>query len=291
MILDIIVIVCIWFGFAMQLLGWMLQDTQFSILPWGFLGVIWLVVCIGLLVYRGKKTRYWDFLDFPSPGKIIDLHVDKINVIPTTLYRTRIEGLLKTRGGTKYYRDPQRAALFSGGHEIRMSKDGINHTLSPNDVVLTQGLKDAGIHNINEMDQLIKTQMITMKKTSDNGGDANLYLLTGTTTPAEKIDVENNPYHKAIYDELAKQYSFVLADGTTVSFYQHNDFQRSLGSSTDMASAIDYVRSDEAAKATRIKKNMGVGMGKIALIVIAVIVVILVILGFATGAFDGFIPA
>jgi len=288
--LDFIVLICVWFGFAFQLFSWMLGDSPFNILPWGFLGVIWLAVGLGLVVYRGKKTKYWMFLDFPVPGTVIDLHVDKINMIPTRLYKSRIEDLLKTKGGTKYYRDHAGAALFSGGHEIRTSKDGINHMLDVNDLVLTQKLHSMGITNSNEMDLQIKQQMLTMKKVGEDGNETDIYLLSGTKDPAKEIDIENNTYHQAIYDELAKQYSVALLDGSCYSYYQHNNFQRSLASSVDMASAIDYVTSNEAAKAAKIKKGMGMSSGKIAIIVIAVVLVAMLLIGFATGAFDGFIP-
>ncbi len=217
--------------------------------------------------------------------------MDKINVRPQRVYKTRIESLLKTRKGEKYYRDHHGAALFSGGHEIRFSKDGVNHMLDINDVILTQKLNGMGIHNIQDMDKMILNQMLSMKKIDENGKETEIYLLSGTKEPAKEIDINNNAYHRAIYDELAKQYSVGLADGCTVSFNQYNNFQRTLASSTDMASAIDYVRSDEAAKATKIKKGMGMSAGKIAIIVIAIVMIMLLVLGFMTGAFDGFIPS
>lgn len=281
--LDLIVLLCIWFGIAFQFIDMLLADTPFNILPWGFLGVIWLVVGLGIVVYRGKKTKYWVFLDFPTPGAVIDLHVDKINMIPQVLYKSKIESLLRTKSGDKYYRDHNRAALFSGGHEIRTSKDGINHMLDVNDVILTQKLQSMGITNTDEMDNYIKRQMLEMKKTGEDGKETDVYLLSGTDKPATEINVESNAYHKAIYDELSKQCSIALADGSCFSYYQHNNFQKSLGSSTDMASAIDYVRSDEAAKATKIKKSIGTGAWKIVIIFVAVIIIILVLAFILTG--------
>lgn len=288
MILDLIVMISIWFGFMFQIIpvliprGNVIFDAL-HILPWSFLGVIWLVVGLGIVVYRGKKTKYWMFLDFPTPGSVIDLHVDKIHVIPTRLFKSRIEGLLKTKGGTKYYRDHVKAPLFSAGHEVRVSKDGINHLLDVNDVILTQQLNDMGVTNMNEMDVMIRKQMIMMKETDTKDKETNKYLLTGTEKPVESLDVENNPFHRQVYDNLAKRYSIVLADGSTVSFYQYNNFQESLASSTDMASAIDFVRSDEAAKATKIKRGMGTGTWKIVAIVGVIILVVLVLAFLFTG--------
>lgn len=294
--LDIIVIMCLYFGFFFQFLPMLIPkgDAVFDalhILPWGFIGVVWLAVGLGLVVYRGKKTKYWPLLDFPIPGTVIDLHVDKMNMTPQVLYKSRIEALLKTKKGDKYYRDHNGAALFSGGHEIRTSKDGINHMLDVNDLILTQKMKSMGINNSYEMDQYIKQQMLTMKKVGEDGRETDIYLLSGTKEQATGIDIENNAYHQAIYDELAKQYSITLVDGSCFSYYQHNDFQRSLASSTDMASAIDYVRSDEAAKAAKIKRGMGTGTWKV-VVILGVILLVVVVLAFifTGGGPPGLIP-
>ena len=296
MILDLIVMLCIWFGFMFQIIPMLIPrgDAVFDalhMLPWGFIGVIWLVVGLGIVVWRGKKSKYWMFLDFPVPGTVIDLHVDKVHVIPTRLYKSRIEDLLKTKGGEKYYRDHARAPLFSAGHEVRVSKDGVNHLLDVDDVILTQQLNDMGVTNMDEMDVMIRKQMVMMKETDSEEKETDKYLLTGTTTPVERLDVENNAFHRQVYDNLAKRYSFVLADGGTVSFYQYNNFQKSLGSSTDMASAIDFVRSDEAAKATKIKRGMGTGTWKI-VVILGVIILVVVVLAFLLtgGGPPGLIP-
>lgn len=222
-------------------------------------------------------------LDFPVKNSVVDFHIDKITLEPIRLFKSRVEGLLKTQKGTKYYRDHVRAPLFSGGHELRISKDGVNHVLDINDVIYTQKLTEMGITNIKEMDKEIKRQMLTMKNLDEQGNETETYLLTGTTDPPHQIDIENNDMHKQVYDTLSAQASITLADGGTVSFYQYNNFQNALGSSTDMASVIDYVRSDEAAKATRIKKAMGVSNGA----VIAIIIVVVIIVGVALFLFSG----
>jgi len=144
---------------------------------------------------------------------------------------------------------------------------------------------------MDEMDVMIRKQMVMMKETDSEEKETDKYLLTGTTTPVERLDVENNAFHRQVYDNLAKRYSFVLADGGTVSFYQYNNFQKSLGSSTDMASAIDFVRSDEAAKATKIKRGMGTGTWKI-VVILGVIILVVVVLAFLLtgGGPPGLIP-
>lgn len=286
MILDVIVVVCVWMGIMFAIIPMVIHNHIFEILPFHFIGIIWLVIGIGLIVYRGKSTGYWIMLDFPVKGSVIDLHVDKITMAPVRLFKSRIEGLLKTKDGAKYYRDHAKAALFSGGHEMRISKDGVNHVLDVNDVVLTQKLHSMGITNIDEMDMEIKKQMITMKELDEDKNETDIYLLTGTSQPSECIDIEKNAMHKQIYDTLAQQASITLADGGTVTFYQYNNFQKSLGSSTDMASVIDYVRSDEAAKATKIKKAMGVSSS----VIIAVIIVVVIIVGVAAFLFMGGSP-
>jgi len=260
-----------------------IRHEMFDILPFHLIGMVWFIVGIGLVVYRGKASGYWPMVDFPVKGSVIDLHIDKITMSPMRLFKSRIEGLLRSKDGTKYYRDHARSALFSGGHEMRISKDGVNHVLDINDVILTQKINSMGITSIKEMDEEIKKQMITMKTLDKDGEETDKYLLTGTTIPVEYIDVEDNPMHKQVYDTLAHQASIVLADGGTVTFYQYNNFQKALGSSTDMASVIDYVRSDEAAKATKIKKAMGMSTGLIIGIVVVVVIVIIVAAFFFMG--------
>jgi len=277
MILDIIVLICSWMGIVFSILPLIIHNRMFEILPFHLIGMIWLLIGIGLLVYRGKATGYWMLLDFPVKGSVIDFHIDKITMAPVRLFKSTIEGLVKTKKGDKYYRDHAKAALFSGGHETRLSKDGVNHLLDINDVILTQKLNSMGITSIKGMDDEIKKQMIYLKETDAEGNDTNIYLLSGTEKPVDSLDVVNNPAHKQLYDSLSQQAAISLADGSTVTFYQYNDFQKALGSSTDMASVIDYVRSDEAAKATKIKKAMGISGTTIAIIVIAVVIVVAVV--------------
>jgi len=281
-----IVAVCVWMGIMFAIIPMVIQNRMFEILPFHLIGVIWLVIGIGLVVYRGKASGYWMVLDFPVKGSVIDLHVDKITLRPVRLFKSRIEELLKTKDGSKYYRDYAKAALFSGGHEMRISKDGVNHVLDVNDVVFTQKLHKMGITNIAEMDMEIKKQMITMKEIDADGNETDNYLLTGKVEPVADLDIEDNAMHKQVYDTLSQQASISLADGGTVTFYQYNNFQKSLGSSTDMASVIDYVRSDEAAKATKIKKAMGISSG----VIIAVIVVVVIVIGVAAFLFMGGSP-
>lgn len=274
MILDMVLAICVWMGIMFAVLPMVIQNRIFEVLPFHLLGVIWLVIGIILVIYRGKASGYWMLLDFPVKDSVIDFHVDQITLKPVRLYKSRIEGLLKTKAGTKYYRDHARSALFTGGHEARLSKDGVNHLLNVDDVILTQKLVSMGITDINEMDAEIKKQMLMLKDVDANGNDLDTYLLTGTTTPSETLDIEDNATHKQVYDALCQQASISLADGGTISFYQYNHFQKALGSSTDMASVIDYVRSDEAAKATKIKKAMGMNGMVIAVIIIAVVLVV-----------------
>ena len=169
---------------------------------------------------------------------------------------------------------------------MRISKDGVNHVLDVNDVVLTQKLHNMGINSIPEMDMEIKKQMVTMKDLDDAGNETINYLLTGTVEPAPYVDIEENAMHKQVYDTLAQQASISLADGGTVTFYQYNNFQKALGSSTDMASVIDYVRSDEAAKATKIKKAMGMSTG----LIIGIVIVVVIVIGVAAFLFMGGSP-
>lgn len=277
MILDMVVAICAWMGIMFALIPMIIHNRIFEIVPFHLLGIIWLGIGLGLVVYRGKASGYWMFLDFPVKGSVIDLHVDKITASPVRLFKSRIEGLLRTRDGAKYYRDHAKAALFSGGHEIRLSKDGVNHLLDINDVILTQKLNAMGITDMKEMEQEIKKQMLQLRETDEQGNDTDKYLLTGTVEPAPYLDIEENAMHKQVYDALCQQASITLSDGGTVTFYQYNNFQNALGSSTDMASVIDYVRSDEAAKATKIKKAMGMSSGIIIAIVVVVIVVVAVL--------------
>ncbi len=277
MILDMIVIICTWMGVMFAVIPLVIHNRMFEVLPFHLIGVIWLVIGIGLVVYRGKATGYWMLLDFPVKGSVVDFHVDKITLAPVRLFKSKIEGLLKTKDGGKYYRDHAKAALFSGGHEMRLSKDGVNHLLDINDVILTQKLDAMGITSIKEMDMEIKKQMLNLHETDADGNDTDKYLLTSTNNPAPSLDVEDNAVHRQVYDMLCQQASIRLADGGTVTFYQYNQFQKALGSSTDMASVIDYVRSDEAAKAVKIKKAMGISGTTIAIIVIAVVIVVAVV--------------
>jgi len=255
------------------------------ILPWGFIGVIWLVVGLGIVVYRGKKTGYWIFLDFPVAGTVNTMHIDKLNMYPIRLFKSRIEGLLKNKDGSKYLKDPPKAPLFSAGHEARISKDGIIQTLTVDYVLLTQELDEKGIHTAQQMEDEIKRQMILLKQEDKDGKETGKYLLSGKTEPLPlaELDIVNNPVHKRVFDEISKQANIVV-DGTTISFYHYNNFQKALGSSVDMASAIDYVRSDEAAKAAKIRKNISGGSWKIILIVLAIIIIIVaLVLVFAGG--------
>ena len=288
---------CIWFGFMFQLIPMFIPRggaifEALHVLPWGFIGVIWLVVGLGIVVYRGKKTGYWIFLDFPVPGTVNDLHIDKLNMHPIRLFKSRIEGLLKNKDGSKYFKDPPKASLFSAGHEARISKDGIIQTLNVDYVLLTQELDEKGIHTAQQMKDEIKRQMIQLKQEDEKGEETDKYLLTGKTEPLPiaKLDIENNPLHKQVFDEISKQAKIVV-DGTTVSFYHYNNFQKALGSSVDMASAIDYVRSDEAAKAAKIRKNISGGGWKLILVVVAIVIVIFVlVLIFSGGGPPGLIP-
>jgi len=289
MILDMIVAICVWMGIMFTMLPMIIHNRIFEILPFHVIGVIWLVIGIGLVVYRGKATGYWMLLDFPVKGSVVDFHVDKITFTPIRLWKSKIEGLLRSKDGSKYYRDHARSALFTGGHEARLSKDGVNHLIDINDVILTQKLQAMGITDMQEMEAEIKKQMIMLKDIDKDGNDTDIYLLTGTTKPPTSLDIENNPMHKQVYDTLCQQASINLSDGGTVTFYQYNNFQKALGSSTDMASVIDYVRSDEAAKATKIKKAMGISGTTIAIIVIAVVIVVAV-LAFVFMGGGGVIP-
>lgn len=285
---------CVWFGFMFQLIPMFIpkEGAVFEallILPWGFIGVIWLVVGIGIVVYRGKKTGYWMFLDFPVPGTVNSLHIDKLNMQPIRLFKSRIEGLLKNRDGSKYFKDPPKAPLFSAGHEARISKDGIIQTLTVDYVLLTQEIGKNGIHTLQQMGDEIKKQMIMLKQEDEKGEETTNYLLTGKKDPLPyaELDIEANPLHKQVFDEISKQAKIVV-DSTTVSFYDYNNFQKALGSSVDMASAIDYVRSDEAAKAAKIRKNISGGSWKLILLFAVIVVIVLVlVLVFAGGGLPG----
>ncbi|GAG90014.1 unnamed protein product, partial [marine sediment metagenome] len=157
-------------------------------------------------------------------------------------------------------------------------KDGIIQTLNVDYVLLTQELDEKGIHTAQQMKDEIKRQMIQLKQQDKDGEETDKYLLTGKTTPLPlaDLDIESNTGHKQVFDEIAKQAKIVV-NGTTISFYHYNNFQKALGSSVDMASVIDYVRSDEAAKAAKIRKNISGGGLKL-IVVLAVIVIIVIVL-------------
>lgn len=275
-----------------NVLGLILKGTVIDFLPWGFISIIWLVVGIGIIRYRGAASKYWMMLDFPERGTVIDLHVDKINMYPLRLWKSQIEGLLHTRDKERYYRDRKgRSTLFSGGHEIRITKDGVNHTLDLRDVYLTQKLDEMGITSIEEADNRVFDIMLNFKEIGEDGKENENYVLTGTTEPALAIDVEHNMFHKRLFDELSKRYSVIFADGETYDLSKYNEFQRDLARSDDMASAIHYVKSSEAAKATHIKKKMGVKSSTILIIVIVVIAIAVVgILLLSGGDISGMLP-
>lgn len=298
MILGLIVMVSIWMGVLFNLLPYILPIPILKELPMWVISVIWFMVAIGLVCGRAMSTGYWKFIDFPIKGQVKDFHIDKINLIPQVLLRSKIEGLLRTPDGTKFYRDRKsKATLFSAGHEVRLTKDGVNHTLSPDDLVLTQRLYEMGVHNIREMEGKIYEEMINLKEWVEILGDDGkpilnadgtktqkvLFTLSGTEKPAENIDIDNNPWHKHVFDELAKRWSWVLADGEVITVFQYNEFQRNLARSDDMASAIDYVKTTEAGKALRIKKKAGSGWLVWVIIAVVAIALICIAAFFLTG--------
>ena len=295
MILTLIVLVCIWMGFIFNLLEYLIPLPIIRELPMWIISCIWFTIGLCLVVYRGYSTGYWKFLDFPIRGQIKSFYIDKINVQTTTLVPSKIDGLLRTPDGMKFYRDRKnRATLFSAGHEIRLIKDGINHTLSPDDLILTQQLHEKGVHNIREMDEKLLVEMMNLKETVEipdkygiRSEKKTIYMLTGTEEPPKNVDLDN-PWHKHVYDELAKKWGWLLAEGDVVTVFQYNEFQRDLARSDDMASAIDYVRSTEALKAVKIRKKVrsGAWVWVLVAIVCALLVGVMVFL-FTGGQIPG----
>ena len=279
MVLLIIVVICIWMGFMFNLFPYILPIPILRDLPMWIIGCIWFTIGTILVVYRGINSGYWKLIDFPVRNQVKAFYIDKVNLQPMVLMKSKIDGLLRTPDGTKFYRDRRsKATLFSAGHECRIIKDGVNHTISHEDLQLTQYLHEQGIHNINEMHEKILAEMMTLKETIPiidkygiKTGEKTIYVLTETEEPPKGIDMEN-PWHQQVYDEIAKHWGWLLADGDVITVFQYNEFQHDLARSDDMASAIDYVRSTEALKAVKIKKK--VKSNAIVWIIIAAVAII-----------------
>lgn len=253
MILDIIIMLSIWMDILFMFVPLLLNSVglnDYNFLPWSAIGSVWLIIAIIIIRYRGAASKYWKLIDMPISGQIIDFYINKINVTPDVLYVTPIENLLKRKNGSKYYRDRKnKTAYFSGGHQIRFTKDGINHTLDINDVIFTDVMGEKGFKNIEELQDSIIEKMMLLKDKDKK------YVLTGTDKPIDSVDIEKNTLHKALYNEYCKAYVLQLSDGETVSFYTYNEYQKALGTSTDMASTIDYISAREALRAAKIKKK------------------------------------
>jgi uncharacterized protein (UPF0216 family) len=280
MILLLMTIMCIFMGWFFALTPY-LFDNQFTrVLPLQIIGVIWLTIGYILILYRGFSSRYWSMLDFPERDKIIAFNINKKNMYPERLRRSVIKDLLSTEDGNYYYRDKQDSALHSAGHEIRFIKDGVNHTIDKNELILVNELHRQGIKSIKDMDSYIFSRMLQLKevKKDKDGVDHEIYLLTGTESPPEFIDIEKNPVHKHYYDAIAESWGFALADGEVLNVALLNNMQRELAREDDMASIIRYVQSIEAAKALRIKRNIKSNM---LLYIIIVIIGILLVVGIA----------
>lgn len=270
--------VCLYFGFFFQILPLIVRHPVLDIIPFNWIGVIWLAIGLMLVYYRGKSTGYWIFLDFPIRGTVNSIKVDKMVAEPGKLYKTAIEGLLKTKDGNKYYQDPADSALFSAGHESRIIKDGVNHTLNLGYVLHTKKLDDSGVHSTEDMMNIIKSQMIQLKDTDEQGKENGKYLLTGTEQPMpyDMIDLENNPMHKEVFSGIAKQWGTI--NGTGVSFDHYKKFLTGLGSATQMSSLVHYIKSDAMARAMKVKKGMGLGSGwKIGVVLVVVVIVIVIL--------------
>jgi hypothetical protein len=261
------------------------ESLQF--LPFSWISVIWFFVGIVLMRWRAKDL--WMFIDFPEANTVPSFYVDKGIIKTQKLYPSIVEGLLRTGDETRRYLDPKKAGLFCNGHSARINVDGVNHCIDMRDCALTNKLSRDNILSLEEMDQRIKAEMLQLKDSDQEGKPSYKYVLTGSLDPLpyHQLDVVSNPFHKEIYEALAKRY-YQMVNGEAVDFLSYKTYQVRQKTSNQMAAAFHYMKSEAGARALRLKKGAKGGSGK--WLIIAVIIA-LVLFGVALFVLSGGLPS
>lgn len=268
MILDAITIVCIWMAILFNILDYVLKGTDFGFLPWGALGIIFLIVDVALIRWRGKTTTGWNLLEMPSLNQKLGIVTTGPSIRFIKLYPS-IATYLKTKND-EYYRDIPDGAHSFGGHDARLIDSETAYCTNPMKARLVNELEQE-FYDYQEMKDGIRQYMANLK---DKDGS---YLLSGEAAPLSitDIDIENNKGHKELFEALADEF-FIKVHGRVYTLKNYARFQDKQAAPYQIGSIIHYVKALAAMRAAGVKKGMG-GMGKYILIIIAVIIIIAVL--------------
>jgi len=279
-------------GVGIILFGYMVQGVKelgiIGQLPWGMVGAMMLILCIGLIRWRGKVSTAWYALDFPTPGQKVGVSLQGASMMFERLFPS-IAGFLNAGGNTgRYYKDdPDGSYGGFGGHDVRLIDREVAYCASPDKALLIESLSKDGFYDWESIEDAVKTKMVNLKQ---NGA----YLLTGNQEPPNilDIDIRHNQAHKELFEYLTNEY-FIKVHGRTYSLKNYHRFQEKQAAPIQVGIIIYYAKALAAMRAAKIKTGIGSGIWKLVGIAVLIIVIIVVLLLFATGTISmpaGMIP-
>lgn len=278
MLLDVIMFGFIWAAVLMTLFFDFIKNTDlgskmFSVLPFNWLPIVFLIGALMIIRYRGHVTTWWNMIDFPNPKEKRGIVGEGSNIYSMKLYPS-IEGYLKTKDDA-YFKDTK-DGYFSGGHDTRLIDPMVAHTVNPERAIMSEALDKDGFVNYDEVKGRLIAQMCFLKE-KNNG---NNYLLTGSEKPESpaNIDIVNNPGHKAVFEALANEH-LIKVNGRCYTLKQYHKFQEKTASPSQIGSIVHYIKAVTAMRAAKVRKGMGLNFK------VLFIIILIVMIGLGVGAF------
>lgn len=275
MLLDIVVFVFAWMGILFSVaMPFITTGTDFDFLPWPILGVIFFMSAIGIIRWRGHSTTAWLALDFPSPNEKIGLTTEGPRIYLQKLFPSIAEFMKNKKDW--YYKENTEGAYTFGGHDTRLIDGEVAYCVDTSKAHLVNKM-EGDFYDYEQMSDVIKKEMSLLKN------DKGIFLLTGLDDPIDltKVDIENNKFHKEVFELLCDKY-FIQTHGKTFSLKAFKRFQDKQAAPYQIGSIVHYVKALTAMRAAGVRKGMG-GMGKIILIVLVVVIILALLALLLTG--------